>query len=114
MTDNELLLAMSELMDQKLKPVNIRLEAIEQSQQSMEIKLQNVEVRLQNVEVEQKRTALILENDILPRIQNLESCYTSTYKRYAAGIDRIDEMYTDISIIKKVVLGHSEKLQQFA
>lgn len=49
MTDNELLLAMSEMLDKKLKPVNDRLKKIELTQ----------------------------ENDILPRLQNIESCYTA-------------------------------------
>ena len=51
MTDNELLLAMSDMLDKKLKPVNDRLKKIELTQ----------------------------ENDILPRLQNIEACYTSTF-----------------------------------
>lgn len=43
MTDNELLLAISEMLDNKLKPVNDRLKKIELTQ----------------------------ENDILPRLQNI-------------------------------------------
>ena len=86
MTDNELLLAISEMMDKKLKPVNDHLKKIELTQ----------------------------ENDILPRIQNIESCYTSTYNRYQSGIDQIDAMQNDIDIIKKVVTEHSEKLQKLA
>lgn len=54
MTDNELLLAMSDMLDKKLKPVNDRLKKIELAQ----------------------------ENDILPRLQNIEACYTSTFKRF--------------------------------
>jgi len=42
----------SDRLDKKLKPVNDRLKKIELTQ----------------------------ENDILPRLQNIESCYTSTYK----------------------------------
>lgn len=54
MTDNELLLSISDMLDKKLKPVNDRLKKIELTQ----------------------------ENDILPRLQNIEACYLSTYKRY--------------------------------
>ena len=54
MTDNEMLLTISEMLDKKLKPVNDRLKRIELTQ----------------------------ENEILPRLQNIESCYTSTYKRF--------------------------------
>ncbi|MBR1568890.1 MAG: hypothetical protein IJ648_07970 [Lachnospiraceae bacterium] len=48
MTDNELLLAMSEMMDKKIKPI--------------EDKANNIE--------------LLLENNVIPRIQNIEAFYT--------------------------------------
>ncbi len=86
MTDNELLLAISDMLDKKLKPVNDRLKKIELTQ----------------------------ENDILPRLQNIESCYTSTYKRYQTGIEQIEAMQADIDVIKKVIAEHSEKLQKLA
>lgn len=86
MTDNELLLAISDTLDKKLKPVNDRLKKIELTQ----------------------------ENDILPRLQNIEACYTSTYKRYQTGAEQIEAIQTDIEIIKKVVAEHSEKLQKIS
>ncbi len=49
MTDNELLLAISDMLDKKLKPINDRLKKIELTQ----------------------------ANDILPRFQNIESFYLS-------------------------------------
>ena len=86
MTDNELLLALSDMVDKKLKPINDRLKKIELTQ----------------------------ENDILPRLQNIESCYTSTYKRYQTGVEQIEAMQADIDILKKVVTDHSEKLQKIS
>ena len=86
MTDNELLLAISDMLDKKLKPVNDRLKKIELTQ----------------------------ENDILPRLQNIESCYTSTYKRYQTGVEQIEAMQADIDVIKSVIREHSEKLQKIS
>ena len=86
MTDNEMLLTISEMLDKKLKPVNDRLKRIELTQ----------------------------ENEILPRLQNIESCYTSTYKRYQTGIEQIDAIQADIEVIKSVVREHSEKLQKIS
>lgn len=86
MTDNELLLAMSDMFDKKLKPVNDRLRKIELTQ----------------------------ENDILPRLQNIEACYTSTFKRYQTGGEQIDAMQDDIDVIRSVIREHSEKLQKLA
>lgn len=86
MTDNEMLLTISEMLDKKLKPVNDRLKRIELTQ----------------------------ENEILPRLQNIESCYTSTYKRYQTGTEQIDAIQSDIEVIKSVVREHSEKLQKIS
>ncbi len=86
MSDNELLLAISDMMDKKLKPVNERLKKIELTQ----------------------------ENDILPRLQNIESCYLSTYKRYQTGVEQIDAMQADIDVIKNVLIEHSKKLQKIS
>lgn len=86
MTDNEFLLAISDMLDKKLKPVNDRLKKIELTQ----------------------------ENDILPRLQNIEACYTSTYKRYQIGVEQIEAMQADIDVMKSVIREHSEKLQKLA
>ena len=86
MTDNELMLSISTMLDQKLKPVNDRLKKIELTQ----------------------------ENEILPRLQNIEVCYTSTFKRYQSGAEQIEAMQADIDIIKQVVTEHSEMLQKLA
>ncbi|MCI9333770.1 MAG: hypothetical protein HFI98_03280 [Lachnospiraceae bacterium] len=86
MTDYELLLAMSDLLDKKLQPIKDDIQFL---------KLQN-------------------ENDILPRLQNIEACYTSTYNRYKSVISQIDAMQADIDVMKSVIREHSEKLQKLA
>ena len=83
---NEDLLAISQLLDAKLKPINDRLTQIELQQ----------------------------ENEMLPRLQNIEACYTSTYHRYAVGIEQMKSLQADMDILKKVVAEHSEKLQKLA
>ena len=137
MTDNELLLAMSEMMDKKLasnlKPienrldrmddrldrVETRLENVETRLENVEVRLENVEMRLENVEVrldsvENKVTtiSLTLENDIRPRLSTIEACYTGTYDRYKDNADKMDAAFSDIDLLKKVVNEHSEKIQK--
>jgi len=56
----------------------------------------------------------LIENDILPRLQNIEACYTSTYRRYSNGIEEMKALKSDMDIIKKVVAEHSEKLKKLA
>ena len=74
------------MLDKKLKPVNDRLKKIELTQ----------------------------KNDILSRLQNVEVCYTSTFKRYQTGVEEIEGMRDDIDVMKKVIAEHSEKLQKIS
>lgn len=86
MTDKELLSAMSEMMDKKLEPLKMDIRSIK----------------------------ITLEYDLMPRLQNIEACYTSTYKRYQAGVAQIEDMQSDIDTMKKVIVEHSEKLQKIS
>lgn len=132
MTNNELLLAMSDLLDQKLKAelqpvkdklqniddrlqnVDGRLQIVEERLQDVDGRLQVVEVKLYNVEENVLRLNLCHENDILPRLNTIESCYTSTYNRYNSYAEKIDAAFTDINLLKIVVSDHSDKLQKLA
>lgn len=89
MTDNEILLALSNM----LEPIRNDL--------------QDIKGRVKKIELTQ-------ENVILPRLQNIESCYTSTYDRYKDNVEDYETMKQDISILKKVVTEHSEKLQRIS
>ena len=89
MTDNELLLAISNMLD------------------PIKEDIQEIKNRVKKIEITQ-------ENEILPRLNTIESCYTSTYDRYKDSVDDYESMKQDIAIIKKVVAEHSEKLQKLA
>lgn len=86
MSDAELLIAISDMLDKKLKPLNER----------------------------QKRIEITLENDVLPRLQNIEACYTGTYKRYEADSEKMESMQMDMELVKKVIQEHTKRLSQFA
>lgn len=73
-----------------------------------------VQAQMEPLKQEVRDMRLLLENDVLPRLNTIESCYTSTYRRYASGINQPDAVQTDVDIPKKVVSEHSEKLQKLA
>lgn len=86
MTDQELLLAISDMLDKKIKPLKDDIHFL---------KLQN-------------------ENEVLPRLQNIEGCYISTYDRYKSGVEQIDSLQNDVDVMKRVVIDHSQKLQNIS
>ena len=125
MSDNELLLAISELMDKKLeaglKPVESKLDRMENRLDGMENRLDGMENRLdrmendlQFVKNELQGVKLFQENVILPRLNTIESCYTDTYDRYRNYVDKMDAVFVDVDLLKKVVAEHSEKLEKLA
>ncbi|MCC2864933.1 hypothetical protein NE619_13045 [Anaerovorax odorimutans] len=87
---NDDLLAISQLLDTKL------------------------DAKIKPLTEDMKNITLLLEQDVLPRLQNIESCYTSTYRRYASGADQLDALQADMDIIKKIVQEHSEKLKEIS
>ena len=56
---------------------------------------------------------LKMENDLSPRLQNIEECYISTFYRYRDGIVQTEQMQADIEVLKSVVKDHSKTIQRF-
>ena len=88
---NEDLLAISQLLDAKL-----------------DARLQPMENQLKRIEID------LLENNVIPRLNTIESCYTDTYNRYKDYSDKMKSAFADIELLKKVVSEHSEKLQKIS
>lgn len=94
MTDNELLLAISDIIDKKNKPIENELKAVRRELQALKVDL--------------------IENTVIPRLSNIEQHYVSTSERYINDIDKIESMQIDIDNIKKVLREHSDKLNNIA
>ena len=88
---NEDLLAISQLLDVKL-----------------DARLKPMENRLKRIEID------LLENNVIPRLNTIESCYTDTYNRYKDYVEKMDAAFSDIELLKKVVASHSEKLKKIS
>lgn len=89
MSDNELLLEISKMLDPIRADIN------------------EIKSRVKKIELTQ-------ENRILPRLNTIEACYTSTFDRYKDSVEDYEAMKQDIDIMKKVITEHSQKLNQIA
>ena len=141
MTNNELLLAMSDMLDTKLRaelqPLRNEMQDMKSELQnemlSMKSELQNemqdmkselqgemlnvqseLQGVIQNMQSEIHQIKLCQENVILPRLETIESCYVDTYHRYRDNADRMDAVFEDVDIMKKVIAEHSKTLQKLA
>ena len=84
---------LTKTFDDKLTPICTRLDGLEQ--------------RVLEIQITQ-------ENDILPRLQTIEDCYLSTYKRYEESCNKIDQMQKDIALHALVLEEHSEILKRIS
>lgn len=136
MTDNELLLAISNMFEPiridiheikcrvtaiegKVDALDIRLTSVENKVDALDIRLTSVEGRLASVESNMavmnnriKKIEIVQETEVLPRLNTIESCYTSTFDRYRDSAEDHEMVKQDVSMLKKVVMEHSEKLQK--
>lgn len=110
MTDNELLLAISNMID----PLREDFNSMKEDLNSVKKDLNSVKEDMQETKERVKKVELTLENKVLPRLNTIEACYISTFERYKEHVETYDYMKQDIYIIKKVVAEHSEKLQKLA
>ncbi len=90
MTDNELLLAIADMMDKKL-----------------DAKIQPLQNDIRDIKLE-------IENTIKPKLNLLTESYVPAAKKYEKESSKIDAMLDDISIMKKVIQEHSQKLQNIS
>lgn len=97
MTDNELLLALSEMIDKKLKA-----------------ELQPIKEDIKTIMDEQTRIDLVIEDEIRSDIKLLAENYLPAAKRYEKTVAKIESIQSDVDILKKVVVEHSEKLQKIS
>lgn len=97
MTDNELLLAISDIMEKKL-----------------DARIQPLENEINSLKNEQTRINIIIENEIRSDIKLLAENYLPAAKRYEKATARMDAMQADIEVMKSVIREHSEKLQKIS
>lgn len=122
---NEDLLAISQVVDTRL---DIRLKPMEQDikelKEDVAVLKQDVsrlkgnfstlEADHQTLKATVHSIKLFQENILLPRLNTIEACYTETYRRYQRDCDRMETVFDDVDLLKKVVADHSEKLQKLA
>lgn len=97
MTDNELLLAISEIVEKRIKT-----------------ETEPLKTDIQQIKDEQTRINVIIENEIRSDIKLLAENYLPAAKRYEKATAQIEAMQTDIDVMKSVIREHSEKLQKIS
>ena len=131
MTDNEFLLAISNMLNPIRKDVSeLRAEITELGGKvtSLEGKVTSLEGKVTSLgrEIDEireevreigervRKVELTQENVVLPRLQNIEACYMSTFERYKNGVEEHEQIKDNVSLLAQVVMEHSEKLKRIS
>lgn len=94
MTDNELLLAISEIVEEKIRA-----------------EVEPLKSDIQQIKNEQTRINIIIENEIRSDIQLLAENYIPAAKRYEKATAQIEAIQADMEVMKSIIREHSQKLQ---
>lgn len=97
MTDNELLLAISEIVEKKIRA-----------------EVEPLKSDIQQIKDEQTRIRIIIENEIRSDIQLLAENYIPAAKRYEKSTAQIEAMQADMEVMKSIIREHGEKLQRIS
>ena len=129
---NEDLLAISQIVDKrldiKLKPMEKDIKVLDDKFNALDDKvnalsdkfnvldneIKNLNNKVESLETGLHNVRLFQENIILPRLDTIESCYLDTFNRYQKNADKMELVYDDVDLLKKVAADHSEKLQRLA
>ena len=129
MTNNELLLAISDMMDKKLKseiqaelqPLKDDISHIKGDINYMKSDINHLNNDVSNIKSDINHLnddinsiKMHLENVTDKNIQLLAENYVPAAKRYEKATAKIETMQTDIDVIKSVILEHSDKLQKIS
>ena len=95
MTNEELLVAMSNMMDQRLDE---KLEPLKKDMSEVKDRVTKIELNI--------------ENDIRPGIITLCDAYGTQFDRYSISIESHEKMKTDIEVLKSIVSRHFDLLPE--
>ena len=111
MTDNELLLAMSNVMDDKLKPVNDKLEKVEQKQEEMSGRLERVEQKQEEMSDRMDREFKRVDERLDKVDEQFECVNERLDKEFKLVNERLDKEFKFVNDrLKKMEITHENEI----
>ena len=101
-------------LDDKVNALDDKVNALDDKVNALDNKFIDLNHRVESLESGLHNVRLFQENIILPRLNTIESCYLDTFNRYQKNADKMEIVYEDVDLLKKVAADHNEKLQKLA
>lgn len=116
MVDQKLKATMSDMMDQKLdeklEPLKKDMSEVKDRVTNIENRVTNMETQITNIKDRVTNIEIDVENDIRPGIITLCDAYGTQFDRYSISIESHEKMKTDIEVMKSIVSRHFDLLPE--
>lgn len=101
-------------LDEKVTELDTKVTELDTKVTELDTKVAELDEKVDTFGAQVRLTRLEMENIIVPQIQLLSENYVPAAKRYEKASGQIDEMQSDIDIMKHTITRHSEVLQRLA
>ncbi len=106
--------AILDVLNEGFERIDRRFDALEQRLDKIEERVTSLEERVTSLETSVKKMEIESENTIMPTIKEMHCVYMGTYKRYADGADKMEQIGADVVVMKDVIARHSEEILNFS
>lgn len=135
MSNEELLSAISDIVEAKLEPIKQDIHGLKEEVGSLkedvsvlkeevgslkedvsglQKKVGSLASRMDSLEKEVRQNSILLENEVLPRVRTIEKMYVDSSRMFMEKAVQIDGIQDDIDVMKVVIQEHSEKLEKIS
>ena len=111
MTNDELLLGISKIIDAKLDPIKEDIRSLKADVNELKGTHTALERKFNDLMKEVISIKLFQENVLLPRLRIIEACYASTYGEYESDVEQLNALRTDVKLLQTVVRNHEDRIQ---
>lgn len=101
-------------LDTKVTELDLKVAELGTKVTGLDTKVAELDEKVDTFGAQVRLTRLEMENIIVPQIQLLSENYVPAAKRYEKASGQIDDMQSDIDIMKHTITRHSEVLQRLA
>lgn len=101
-------------LETRMDSLEARMDSLEARMDSLETRVDSLETRMDSLEKEVRRNSMLIENEILPRLQTIEKLYVDSSNIFMTRSMQIEQLQDDVDVLKIVVEDHSCKLEKIS
>lgn len=94
------------ILKQNVATLDCRLTNVESDIRDMKADITNMKADIRDIQV------VKLENNVIPRLNEIESCYLDSHKKFSEKADEFESAISDISIMKIAIQKNANDIAE--